>query len=249
MNCFVLLLHPILAQTVQPSPTAGQAQETVLRLIQAGGWVMVPLIGASILTLTLILACFLTLRRGAVVTRRYMDTADALLRKRDYTGLIAVSNRHSSAIARITAHTLDFAIKHPSAPPSAIREVAETEGTRFSSSLNQRIVYLADLATLSPMLGLLGTVVGIINSFGVLAGNTNQPRQVLLAGGVAQALVATAAGLVVGISAMAFYSLFRGKVTSMVSDLEAATTHIVNILATQRSRRTEPSGVLENDDV
>jgi biopolymer transport protein ExbB len=99
------------------------------------------------------------------------------------------------------------------------------------------------------MLGLLGTVVGIINSFGLLAGNTTQPRAVLLAGGVSQALVATAAGLIVGIAAMAFYSLFRGKVSSMISDLEAATTHIVNILATQRSRRIEPSGVLENDDI
>jgi len=249
MNWFVLLLQPVLAQGAQPTPTDGRTQETLLRLIQAGGWVMVPLIGASIITVTLILACLLTLRRGAVVTRRYMDTAEALLRKRDYVGLIAVSNRHSSAIARITANTLDFASKHPSAPPSAIREVAETEGTRFSSSLNQRIVYLADLATLSPMLGLLGTVVGIVNSFGVLAGNTNQPRQVLLAGGVAQALVATAAGLIVGIVAMAFYSLFRGKVSSMVSDLEAATTHIVNIIVTHRARRNEPSGVLENDDV
>jgi biopolymer transport protein ExbB len=176
-----------------------------------------------------------------------METAEALLRKRDYVALITVSNRHSSAIARITARTLDFATKHPSAPPSAIREVAETEGTRFGSSLHQRVVYLADLATLAPMLGLLGTVVGIINSFGLLAGNTTQPRQVLLAGGVSQALVATAAGLIVGIAAMAFYSLFRGKVSSMISDLEAATTHIVNILATQRSRRIE--GVLENDDV
>ena len=180
---------------------------------------------------------------------RYMETAEALLRKRDYVALITVSNRHSSAIARITARTLDFATKHPSAPPSAIREVAETEGTRFGSSLQQRIVYLADLATLAPMLGLLGTVVGIINSFGLLAGNTTQPRAVLLAGGVSQALVATAAGLIVGIAAMAFYSLFRGKVSSMISDLEAATTHIVNIVATQRSRRIEPSGVLENDDV
>lgn len=249
MNSFVFLVQPILAQITQPTPTGGRTQETLLRLLQAGGWVMIPLIGASIITLTLILACIFTLRRGAVVTRRYMETAEALLRKRDYVGLITVSNRHSSAVARIAARTLDFATKHPSAPPSAIREVAETEGTRFASSLQQRVVYLADLATLAPMLGLLGTVVGIINSFGLLAGNTTQPRAVLLAGGVSQALVATAAGLIVGIAAMAFYSLFRGKVSSMISDLEAATTHIVNILATQRSRRIEPSGVLENDDV
>ena len=247
MNCLLFLSPPFLAQEATPSP--GATQETVLKLLQAGGWVMIPLVLASVLTLALILACMISLRRSSVVTHRFMETAEALLRKRDYLGLIAVSNRHSSAIARITSRALDFATKHPSAPPSAIRDVAETEGGRVASSLNQRIIYLADIATLSPMLGLLGTVVGIINSFGVLASNTTQPRQMLLAGGVAQALVTTAAGLIIGIAAMAFYSLFRGRVSSMISDLEAATTHILNIIASQRARRNEPSGVLENDDL
>src|ERR1700736_953669 len=234
MNCLLFLCPPFLAQEAQATPSPGVTQETVLKLLQAGGWVMIPLVLASVLTLALILACVVSLRRGSVVTHRFMETAEALLRKRDYLGLIAVSNRHSTAIARITSRTLDFATKHPSAPPSAIRDVAETEGTRVASSLHQRIVYLADIATLSPMLGLLGTVVGIINSFGLLAGNTTQPRQVLLAGGVSQALVATAAGLIVGIAAMAFYSLFRGKVSSMISDLEAVTPQLFNILATRR---------------
>ncbi|MGA8477954.1 MAG: MotA/TolQ/ExbB proton channel family protein [Chthoniobacterales bacterium] len=249
MNCLLFLSQPFLAQEAQATPSPGATQETVLKLLQAGGWVMIPLVLASVLTLALILACMISLRRSSVVTHRFMETAEALLRKRDYLGLIAVSNRHSSAIARITSRTLDFATKHPSAPPSAIRDVAETEGGRVASSLNQRIIYLADIATLSPMLGLLGTVVGIINSFGVLASNTTQPRQMLLAGGVAQALVTTAAGLIIGIAAMAFYSLFRGRVSSMISDLEAATTHILNIIGSQRARRNEPSGVLENDDL
>jgi biopolymer transport protein ExbB len=249
MNWLFFLSPPFLAQEAQVTPSPGATQETVLKLLQAGGWVMIPLVLASVLTLSLILACLISLRRSSVVTRRFMETAEALLRKRDYLGLIAVSNRHSTAIARITSRTLDFATKHPSAPASAVRDVAETEGGRVASSLNQRIIYLADIATLSPMLGLLGTVVGIINSFGVLASNTTQPRQMLLAGGVAQALVTTAAGLIIGIAAMAFYSLFRGRVSSMISDLEAATTHILNIIGSQRARRNEPSSVLENDDL
>jgi biopolymer transport protein ExbB len=247
MNWFPFLYTPLLAQEAQAAPSPSAAQETVLKLLQAGGWVMIPLVLASVLTVALVLACAISLRRGSVVTRRFMETAEALLRKKDYLGLIAVSNRHSTAIARITSRALDFATKHPSAPSSAIRDVAETEGGRVASSLNQRIIYLADIATLSPMLGLLGTVVGIINSFGVLASNTTQPRQMLLAGGVAQALVTTAAGLIIGIVAMAFYSLFRGKVSSMISDLEGATTHILNIIGSQRARQGEPSGVLEND--
>ena len=211
---------------------------------------MWPLGIASLILVALIFACLFSLRRGTVVTRRFMDTAEALLRKRDYLGLIAVSNRHSEAIARITGRTLDFATKNPAATPDAIREVAETEGARVASSLNHRIAYLADIATLSPMLGLLGTVVGIIHSFGILASNTNQPRPLLLAQGVSEALVATAAGLIIGILAMAFDSVFRGKVGSMVSELESATSHIVNVITShQQLRRPERSRILEGDEV
>jgi len=247
MNWLVLLIGP-LAQAAESTPSPGSAQATLLQLMKAGGWVMVPLILTSVITLSLVVACLFSLRRSTVVTRRFMETAEALLRKRDYLGLIAISNRHSEAVARITSRTLDFTTKNPFASPLAIREVAETEGSRIASSLNHRIVYLADIATLSPMLGLLGTVIGIINSFGVLASNTTQPRPMLLAHGVSEALVTTATGLVIGIVAMAFYTIFRGKVASMISDLESATSHIVHIITTQQANRNpERSQVLESD--
>jgi biopolymer transport protein ExbB len=250
MNLFVLLIVPLLAQAVEAAPSPGSTQATLLQLLKSGGWVMVPLILTSVITLALVIACLFSLRRGTVVTRRFMETAEALLRKRDYLGLIAVSNRHSEAVARITARTVDFATKNPAASADAIREVAETEGSRVAGSLNHRIVYLADIATLSPMLGLLGTVLGIIKSFGVLASNTRQTRDMLLAHGVSEALVTTASGLVIGIVAMAFYALFRGKVASMISDLESATSHLVNIITSQHQiRRPERSRVLESDEI
>jgi biopolymer transport protein ExbB len=116
--------------------------------------------------------------------------------------------------------------------------------------LNHRIVYLADIATLSPMLGLLGTVIGIINSFGILASNTSQPRPMLLAGGVSEALVATAAGLIIGIVAMAFYSIFRGKVGSIVSDLESATSQLVSMITSQHQlHRPDRPRMLESDKI
>ncbi len=250
MNWFVFLIASLLAQAVEATPTPGSTQATLLQLLKAGGWVMVPLMLTSVITLALVFGCLFSLRRGTVVTRRFMETAEALLRKRDYLGLIAVSNRHSEAVARITSRTLDFATKNPAASAAAIREVAETEGSRVASSLNHRIVYLADIATLSPMLGLLGTVFGIINSFGVLGSNTTQPRPMLLAHGVSEALVSTATGLVIGIVAMAFYAIFRGKVAAMISDLESATSHIVNIVTSQNQiRRPERSRVLESDEI
>jgi biopolymer transport protein ExbB len=250
MNPFVLPIASLLAQAAEAAPSPGSPQATLLELLKAGGWVMIPLVIASLITMAIVFACLFSLRRGTIITNRFLETAEALLRKRDYLGLIAVSNRHPEAVARITARALDFATKNPTASPEAIREVAETEGSRVATSLNHRIVFLADIATLSPMLGLLGTVVGIINSFGVLASNTSQPRPMLLAHGVSEALVATAAGLIVGIVAMAFYAIFRGKVASMISDMESATSHIVNMItAQQQLRRPERSRVLESDEI
>src|SRR5580692_8746492 len=250
MNWFALLITPLLAQAAEATPTPASTEATLLQLLKAGGWVMIPLVLTSVLTLALVFACLFSLRRGTVVTRRFMETAEALLRKRDYLGLIAVSNRHSEAVARITSRTLDFATKNPAAPAEAVREVAETEGSRVVCSLNNRFVYLADIATLSPMLGLLGTVIGIINAFGVLASNTTQPRPILLAHGVSEALVTTASGLIIGIVAMAFYAMFRGRVASLVSDLESATSHIVHIITSQQQiRRPERSRVLESDEI
>ncbi|MEO7932304.1 MAG: MotA/TolQ/ExbB proton channel family protein [Chthoniobacterales bacterium] len=228
--------------------------KSLFDLVRTGGWVMIPLAAASILTVTLVLVYLITLRRGAVVSREYMETAAALLRKRDYLGLLAVSNRHNEAIARIAGRMLDFTNNHPTASLEAIREVAETEGGRVANSLSHRITYLADVGTLAPMLGLLGTVSGIIQSFGELgkkAGDASQP--ILLAQGVGQALVTTAAGILIGIVAMTFYAFFRGKVQNLISDLEGASTHLLTLFAIsfdKKSRETATSrrSVLDDDE-
>ena len=178
-----------------------------------------------------------------------MATADALLRKRDYLGLLAVSNRHGEAIARVVQKMLDFTTKNPSADFQQVREIAETEGTRVASSLNNRVIYLADIGMIAPMLGLLGTVFGIIKSFGALGADLGTARYALLSSGVSQALVNTAAGLAIGIPAMIFYAFFRGRVQKIISELESAVTHVLALLSLQYNKRTvERAPVLLEDE-
>ena len=99
------------------------------------------------------------------------------------------------------------------------------------------------------MVGLLGTVWGIIRSFGVLgSGQVAQSRDVLLAAGVSEALVATGTGLVVGITAFFFYAVFRNKVQSLISDLETASAHIVGLLAVNYAKKREPSRAAIEED-
>ena len=256
---------PLLAQTSAPasdtivipaarpsaSPAASPAinSTTLWKLVQDGGWAMIPLGFLSVLTVMLVLVYFFTLRRGAIFSSHYMSTADVLLKKRDYLGLLAISNRHSEAVARVMQRTLDFATRNPTASYEVVKDIAETEGASQAASLQHRTVYLADIGMLAPMIGLLGTVFGIIRSFGVIgSGTSTQSRDILLASGVSEALVATATGLVLGIIAMFFYSLFRNRVQSLISDLEIASAHLVGLLALNFHKKRDSSRVAIEDE-
>ena len=163
-----------------------------------------------------------------------MNNAEAMIRKRDYLGLIAYCHRRNESVARVTQKTLDFLTKNPTASRPEIREIAEAEASRQSGILSQRISYLADIGGIAPMIGLLGTVIGMIKSFMEIAnGNIEGTKQLELAEGVWEALITTAAGLVISIIAMTFYSYFRGRVQNHIAELEAAGTHILALIGGQ----------------
>lgn len=245
------------AQGTAPAATAAAAEPTspvmtLWKLIESGGWAMIPLGFLSVLTLMFVLYFLFTLRRGAVVTAKFMNTADALLKKRDYVGLLAISNRHSEVVARVVQRTLDFLTKNPTAAPETVREIAQSEGSSQAAALQTRITYLADIGMLSPMVGLLGTVFGIIRAFGTLASSDTSAasRPILLAGGVSEALVATATGLIVGIVSFGCYALFRNRVQGLISDLEVAAAHLVAVLGLSQAkqRAAQPKGFEVEDD-
>ena len=231
------LLAPATVVRAQEAVPPIRPEATLWEVVLSGGPVMIPLGILSVIAVMLVLIYLFTMRRGAVVTKRYMSTADALLRKRDYLGLLAISNRHREAVARIMQRTLDFITQHPEATFAEAREIAETEGTRQAAALNQRIAYLADIGTIAPMLGLFGTVLGMIKSFSVVASDIVASRPIMLAEGVSEALVTTAAGLCIGIPPMAAYSFFRGRVQSLIAELEAASTQLIALLAVALTKK------------
>jgi biopolymer transport protein ExbB len=207
-------------------------------LIMHAGWVMIPLGVMSVLTIMFVLVFLATLRRSAILTPHYMNTTDVLLKKRDYLGLLAISSRHNEVVARVVQRTLDFATKNPSASFEVVKDVAESEGSLQAASLQHRVTYLADIGTLSPMVGLFGTVVGIVNSFSSFGHDmVAQQRDLQLASGVSQALIATGGGLVIGIFAFTFYAYFRNKVQHLISDLEVASSHVMGLMALNYKKR------------
>jgi len=238
-GCLLAAMAPALAQTSgNDAVTEVSKETTLLGMVAAAGWVMIPLALASMITLTLIIYCFFTLTEKSITTPELLERMEPFFENEDLDGLAAYVAERPQATARIVDRTLQFLARHPDADPDSIRIVAETEGNRIAAALNQRVLYIMDVGVLSPMLGLFGTVVGILNSFGHIASEASPMRTMLLAGGVSQALVATAAGLTVGITAMAFYAYFRGRVGHLVSVLESEGTLLTQelILLSKRHR-------------
>lgn len=244
----LLILSSGLA-TAQTSPTEPSAAETaapsvpLIDILGQGGVMMIPLAALALLALILIILYLLTIRRSTVVTNRFMNAADSMLRKRDFMGLLSYSHRRSEMVARLCSKSLQFVTENPSASVDEIKDVAETEGSRQSNILAQRITWLADIGAIAPMLGLLGTVIGMIKSFMLISQGSvgNLPMQ--LASGVSEALVTTASGLVVGITAMVFHSFFKGRVNRLLSEFEAASTHIISLLTSQLKSHASPGVV------
>ncbi|HWB07296.1 MAG TPA: MotA/TolQ/ExbB proton channel family protein [Verrucomicrobiales bacterium] len=224
-----------------PAPAAAaQADESksFLEIVKQGGITMYVLIAVSVVMCALIVFYVLTVRRGAVVSDHFMRTADTLIRKQQYLELLSVCNRRNESIAAITRKALDFATKNPTATFDEVREVTESEGQRQASRLSQRITYLADVGAIAPMIGLLGTVIGIMKEFRHISSKDMLNAQMEFAGGTAMALVNTAGGLGIAIPSMIIYSLYKGRVNSLISEMEAAATHIMALLAAQYKRVT-----------
>lgn len=220
-------------------PVAPVVSETnFLEILLKGGPMMYPLGVMSVITVLLILVFILTIRRNAVVSDRFMNAADTMIRKRDFAGLIGHSHRRNECMARVTQKTLEFVVANPGASMDNVRDVAQVEGSHQASILSSRITYLADIGGIAPMVGLLGTVIGMIKAFiEISTGEVAGVRQMGLAEGVSEALIATAGGLAISIPALAFYSLFRGRVQKYVAELEAAATHFIAILQSQLDRQ------------
>lgn len=240
---FILITGSILpaaslhAQTDPLAKVFGQNM-TAWELIIAGGWVMVPLALASVIVVALAIYCLTTLREKNITDEELNRRIDAFLENEDFQGLAGYVAGRPLALANILDQVLKFLYRHPEASAEAVQAVAETAGSRIASSLNQRALYLLDIGAIAPMLGLAGTVIGIMKSFGHISAEQASPmRTLFLAGGVSQALIATATGLAVAITAMFLYSFLRGRVQHLVSILETHTVLVVQEIMLIKKRR------------
>jgi len=200
----------------------------VLDIIEAAGWPIWPLILASVLAVAIIIERAYTLRaREVVPTNLLVETI------REYEGrgvsleLLAKLNDHSP-LGRIFATALNNANNSR----EVMKESIEESGRAVTQELDRFLTSLGTIASMSPLMGLLGTVVGMIEIFGAQTATGTNPDQ--LARGISIALYNTAFGLIVAIPAMIFYRYFRAKVEKLVVDMEQQAIKLVEIVHGER---------------
>ena len=207
------------------------------QVLQDGGWTMQVLLLLSALATFLVVLYLLTMRSNVLMPNKFKVEAEQIAESGDFEALDALCRESNSPGAKIIGSGAALLKTVPDANYQAVRDTLEDEGGRQASSLWQRIQYLSDIATIAPMVGLLGTVLGMIRAFVGLKEDFGSVRPIGLADGVSQALVTTAGGLIVGIIAMVLYSYFRGRVGRLIARMEEDCSAILQrLVATARNK-------------
>jgi biopolymer transport protein ExbB len=203
----------------------------MFELIKAGGWVMWPIILCSIAALAIIGERFWSLQKKYVTPPNLIPQVQQWLTRNELDAARIELLRASSPLGRILASGLSNREHNR----EIIREAIEDTGRHVVPELERYLRTLGTVAAISPFLGLLGTVLGMIEMFsGIGTHGIGDPS--IVASGIGQALITTASGLAVAIPSLIFYRYFRGRVQSILLDMEQEAVRLVEILHGDREK-------------
>lgn len=201
----------------------------LFELMQSGGWLMVPIIASSVVATSIVLERLWALRRRRImpdhlVTRIWQWHSD-----NELTGERLDQVRQASPLGRILAAGL--VNRHHSR--EVMKEAIHDTGRQVVAHLERYLNTLGTIASVAPLLGLLGTVLGMIDVFGVIM-NAGVGNPGILAGGISKALLTTAAGLSVAIPSLMFHRYFNNKVDKLTMGMEEQALKLVEVIQGER---------------
>ena len=197
----------------------------MLAIIQAAGWPIWPLLIASIIALALIIERLIYLRREKILPKQLLGEVINVYRSRKVTPEIVATLENNSPLGAVLA----AALRNVDAPREVMKESIEEAGRGVAHVLERFLTTLGTIASLAPLMGLFGTVVGMIEIFGAQSptGGSN-PAQ--LAHGISVALYNTGFGLAIAMPALVFYRHFRALVDSFIVEMELQAVKFVDVV-------------------
>lgn len=203
----------------------------VAALFQKGGLVMYPLAACSIIVVAVAVERFLFFRAAETDIDGLLARIDPLLAQGDRPNALEECRNAKG----LTAAILAAGLKRPYTDGRSMENALSGAASLAAAALRERLGFLDTVVTMAPLLGLLGTVIGMISSFSVMNIRSGQPQAIT--GGVGEALVATAAGLCVAVLALAVHSYFVHRLDGMVTGMERGCTYLLD--ACSRGERNE----------
>jgi biopolymer transport protein ExbB len=205
-----------------------------LETIEAGGWVMLPIIACSIVAMAIVLERAWNLRRRRIMPDNLVGSIWQLHRTGRLTEQRIQEIRDGSPLGRM----LTAGIVNRFHSREIMKEAIGDAGRQEVAGLERYLNTLGTIASVTPLLGLLGTVLGMIDIFAVITGG-GVGQAGLLAGGIAKALITTAAGLMIAIPALMFHRFFNSKVNKLAIALEEQALRLVEVMKGEREESGE----------
>jgi biopolymer transport protein ExbB len=201
----------------------------MLEIVQAGGWLMLPIIACSVVAVAIVLERLWTLQEKRVLPSNVASQVSEWIQHGQLDAQRVQQVHQSSPLGQVLAAGLAY--RHTSR--EVLKEAIEDAGRHVVHELERYLNPLGTIAAISPLLGLLGTVSGMIRSFtAITAEGVGNPT--VLAGGISEALLTTAAGLTVAIPALIAYRFLRGRVDALVVKIEKESTRFIELLLQQQ---------------
>ncbi len=214
---------PTLAFAAQ-SPSFGQWQ--LLSLFEKGGAMMYPILFSSVLMLGIAIERGYSLRRKNIINADFVKDVRSQWDWKNIQKTLRLCNSYDNSLSRI----LKMGLLRFGGKLDEIERAIEAGGQHEASLMNSNLRVLGAVANITPMMGLLGTVIGMIKAFNVISlSGTGNPG--LVASGISEALITTAAGMLVGIPALVLYHYFRGKIDRYVFEMEEVAIQLVEELS------------------
>ena len=197
-------------------------------IIQAAGWPIWPLIFASVIAVAIIIERFFALRANVVAPKNLLPEVQKWLSQGGITKGTCERLEQHSLLGEIFAS----ALYNVDSSREVMKEAIEESGRSVAHKLDKYLTTLGTISTVAPLLGLLGTVIGMVELFGAFTASGHDVAQ--FARGISVALYNTAAGIVVAVPAMIFYRFFRGKVDGLIVEMEQQAVKLVEIIHGER---------------
>jgi biopolymer transport protein ExbB len=204
----------------------------MFRIIEMGGPLMYPIMLCSIIFLAILIERLYHFRRAEIDTSQFISGIRNILKKRNIAEAISICQETPGPVAYIVKAGI---LKHDR-PKEEIKETIEDASLHEIPRLEKNLNVLATVAHIAPLLGLLGTVLGMIGAFQKIQSESGRVNAADLAGGIWEALVTTAAGLSVAIPAYVAYNYLVSRARSLVLDMEKSATEVVDLLTSKEDQ-------------